>query len=614
MQRTKPNSPAEAKAVGRPAAPARALLAAAALVLAIFAAYANSLRVPFVFDDGPSIVENESIRHWGLAWHPPGGAGETVAGRPVLNLTFAFNHAVGGLDVRGYHAVNGLIHAGAALLLFGLVRRTLRLPALGGRWRAAAEWVALTAAALWALHPLQTESVTYVVQRAESLAGFFCLLTLWAFVRSLDSSRAGSWLALSAGACLLGMGTKEVMASTPLLVLCYDRTFVGGTFAAAWRRHGGYYLFLAATWLLLAGLVVAGEGRGHTAGLDATITPWTYALTQCQAVVHYLRLAAWPQPLVFDYGTAVVDGLGAVWPQALGLLALAAATLAALWRRPVAGFFGLVFFAALAPSSSVVPIVTQTMAEHRMYLALAALAVPVACGLFATLGRTGLVAGLALAAVCGGLTVRRNADYRSEETLWRDTAAKNPGSARAHSNLGVMALEAGRADEAISEYQAALTIQPAFPEARSNLGVALLQAGRAEEAVDQLREAVRLSPAAFKANYNLATALTQLGRLAEARPRFEAALRTKPDDAATHNNLGNLCFLAAELPEAAQHYAAAVRLDPANFQAHNNLAAVLAELGRYAEAEASYEAALRLQPDYAKAREGLARLRERQAR
>ena len=609
MARKNPGTPAPASAEGNWLnTPAAIRLAAALLVFAVLAVYANSLAGPFVFDDGPSIVENESIRRLGAALTPPGLVGETVAGRPVLNLSFALNYAVGGLHVRGYHWVNLLLHAGAGLLLFGIARRTLLCPALSAQWARAATAVALAIALLWVLHPLQTESVTYVVQRAESLAGLFFLLTLYAFIRGAESSRPVGWQVLSVAACLLGMGTKEVMVAAPLLVLLYDRTFVTGSLAAAARLRWPYYLGLTATWLVLGWLVVSAGGRGTTAGLNTEITPWHYALTQCRAVMSYLRLALWPFPLVFDYGTDVVQSLAEVWVQALALLLLAGGTLWALGRKSVIGFLGGWFFLVLAPSSSFVPVATQTMAEHRMYLALVPVLVLVVAGLQAALGRKSAWAWLVLAVGYAGLTIGRNADYASEEVLWRDTVKRNPGSARAHSNLGVIALEAGRRDEALGEYEAALRIAPGFSEARSNLGVALFQAGRPDEAVAQLTEALRTSPTAFKTNYNLATVLTQLERPAEAVPLYEAALRVKPGDAPSHNNLGNAFFLARRWAEAEKHYAEAVRLDPDNFQAQNNRAAVLIEMGRHDEARAGFEAALRLKPDYAKAREGLARL------
>ena len=590
------------------ATPLAVWLAAALLALAAHLAYFNSLRGPFVFDDVLSIVQNKSIHSLRTALTPPRSVGETVSGRPVLNVSFALNYAWSGLAVRGFHLANLLIHTVAGLFLFGLVRRTLLRPGLRERWGPVALPLALVVALVWLLHPLQTESVTYVVQRAESLNGLFYLLTLYAFVRSVDLPRPGRWQVLSVAACLLGMGTKEVMVSAPLLVLLYDRTFVSGGFAAAWRSRGRYFLGLAATWLLLGWLVAAAGSRGTTAGLNTEITPGNYALTQCQAIGLYLKLAIWPAPLVFDYGTDVVKNFTEVWPQALTLVLLAAGTIMALWRKPALGFLGVWFFALLAPSSSVVPVATQTMAEHRMYLALAAVVTAAVLGVHVRLGRKSLVLWFALAMGFCFLTGRRNEDYRSEEAIWRDTVTKRPGNARAHSNLGVVLHESGRSDEALEEYRTALRLKPAYSEAHSNLGVAFFQLGRVEESVAEFREALRLMPRAFDANYNLATILSKQGLVQEALPLFEAAHRVKQDDASLQNNYGDALYLSQRLPEAGEHYAAAIRLDPGNAEAHNNLGVVLTQLSRLAEARTQFQEALRLRPDYPMARQGLAQV------
>ena len=299
-------------------------LPATVIVLTVWAAYANSFSAPFVFDDLKSVVQNPTIRH---LWPPsevlsPPNDATGAGGRPVLNLSLALNYAVGGLDVRGYHVMNTLIHALAALTLFGIVWRTLRRPVLVDRFGSAAGPLALGVALLWALHPLQTESVTCIVQRSESLMGLFYLLTLYGFIRAVETPAPRRWEIFTGVVCLLGMATKEVMVSAPLLVLLYDRTFVAGTFRAAWRQRGSLYLGLAGTWLLLFWLVAHSSQRGGVAGFGLGLSGWHYALTQCRAIILYLSLAFWPSPLVIDYGTGFVRQLNEVWPQALLLLAL----------------------------------------------------------------------------------------------------------------------------------------------------------------------------------------------------------------------------------------------------------------------------------------------------
>ncbi len=278
------------------------LRASGLLATVIVVAYSNSFSGPFVYDDVNSIAQgNPTLFHLWPIWpvlNPPDGL--TVSGRPLLNLSFAVNYALGGTKVWGYHALNLVIHVLAGLTLFGLVRRTLLLPRLRGQFGATALPLALVAAALWALHPLQTEAVTYVVQRAESMMGLFYLLTMYAFVRGLESPAPARWYAASIGSCLLGMASKEVMVSAPVMVLLFDRTFGSGSFREAFRQRRRFYLALAATWLWLGCLVMStGGNRSGSVGFNVGVSWWAYILTQFVAVTRYLRLSFWPHPLVF---------------------------------------------------------------------------------------------------------------------------------------------------------------------------------------------------------------------------------------------------------------------------------------------------------------------------
>jgi tetratricopeptide (TPR) repeat protein len=602
------------------------------IVVAALAAWHNSFSGAFVFDDVPVVTDNPSIRHLWPPWDALAlqRTDLTVSGRPLVNFSLAVNYALGGTNVRGYHAMNLAIHVLAGLALFGLVRRTLilngltRMIVVVGRGRrtppqlgtaasgdAALPWhsalVALAAALLWTVHPLQTEAVTYVVQRVESLMGLFYLLTLYCFVRGVESSRPATWQVLSMTACLAGMACKEVMVSAPLMVLLYDRTFVAGSFRTAWQLRWRLYAGLAATWLLLAWLVVSTTGRGGSAGFGTAIAWWAYALTQCQAVVHYLRLVVWPHPLVFDYGLDAVGSVAAVAPQALLLAVLLAGTVVALWRRPAVGFLGAWFFLVLAPSSSVVPVATQTMAEHRMYLPLAAVIVLAAAGLFRLLGlRAALLGCAALSIAFGWITMCRNVDYRSEFSIWNDTAHKRPDNARAHSNLGSLWLKQGNPAKAMSGFTKALQLQPYYASAHFNLGVALAGSGRPAEAVPHFEAAVRIEPDFADAHIDLGIALTRLGRAAEALEHYRVALRLQPASPDAHVDLG-LALMQLDRPaEAIEHYEMALRLQPGLPGAQAGLGAALLKAGRTEAAIQHYEAAVRLTPDRADFHSGLA--------
>jgi protein O-mannosyl-transferase len=292
------------------------LLAEFIVIVVALAAYHNSLSGPFVLDDLKSIEENPTIRHLASAFSPPTSFG--VGGRPIINLTFALNYALGGLNVRGFHAFNLIIHALAGLALFGVLRRTLQSPVLSKRFGACALSLALSVTVIWLAHPLQTEAVTYISQRCESLMGLFYLLTLYCFIRSAESNMPAGWQVLSVLACLLGVLSKEIIVSAPAMVLLYDRTFVAGSFHQAWHRRWRYYLGLACALLLL--VPALGSLNQRSAGFDTGVPSWVYALTSCRSVVLYLKLSIWPHPLVFDYGQLFVRHVGDVVPQIIILV------------------------------------------------------------------------------------------------------------------------------------------------------------------------------------------------------------------------------------------------------------------------------------------------------
>ena len=577
------------------------------LAAGAIAAYSRTFSVPLHFDDLDAIANNPSIRHLSTALWPP--INTTASGRPILNLSLAINYAISGTAVWSYHVLNLAIHVMAGLTLLGILRRTLA-PLAGPR----AARIAFCAALLWALHPLQTESVTYVIQRAESLMGLSYLLTLYCFIRGAgaDGRPRLLWFGSCIGACLLGMGTKEVMVSAPLIVLLYDRTFLAGSFAEACRLRWRVYAGLASSWLILPFLVLSTHGRSGTAGFGAGVSWWSYALTQFPTIARYLKLSVWPHPLVFDYGTQWVTDGWAILPSAAVVAGLAAATGWAVLRSGSVGkslgFAGVWFFAILAPTS-LVPGNRQTAAEHRMYLALIPVVALAVIGIHRRSGRAALPVCLGLAGALFGVTLMRNETYRSALDLWADTVAKCPKNAFAHNNLGYELREfPGRIPEAISHYEEALRLKPDLAEAHNNLGNALRQRpGRLNDAIAQYEEALRLNPGLAEAHNDLGNALRQApGRLNDAIEHYKAALRLKPGLAEAHNNLGvALERTPGRLNDAIAQYEEALQLDPDFAEAHCNLGIVLNAEGRTQEAIAQYEVALRFKPDFAGAHNNL---------
>jgi len=589
-------------------------LAAGVLILVIVWVYANSWTVPFVFDDHAAIQLNPTIRQFtdlAAVFSPP-GEGFTVDGRPVLNFSLALNYAISGTAPWSYHALNLLIHIAAALVLLDTVRRTLlrlqgpsnRTTVLSGLNPTEATALGFAVALLWAIHPLQTESVTYVIQRAESLMGLFYLLTLYGFIRAVESVDARikfGWGLFSWAACGLGMGTKEVMVSAPLLVLVYDGVFVSSDWSAALRQRWIYYLALASTAAGLLALVFNSGSRGGTSGFGLEVSPWMYWSTQFEALIHYLRLSFWPSPLIFDYGVQWTEALTDVLPYAVPVVALVVAIAVACWRRLLAGFLGVFFLAILAPTS-VVPGNRQTLAEHRMYLPLAAVIAWVIVALYvwikstrprAMLGWGGLLLAM-MALPLGVLTVRRNEVYQSELSLYRDTVLSRPGNASAHTNLGNLLRDARQTDEAITHYEAALRIRPNYPQAHYNLAIALSDSRLMAQAIDHYETALRLKPDYHEAHNNLAIALARTGRDVEALPHLLAAVRFSPSYIEARFNLGLVLVRLGRVAEAIQAYNETLMLDPNFYRAHEAKGYALQLMGREREAVTELAAAARL--------------------
>jgi tetratricopeptide (TPR) repeat protein len=629
-------------------------LRAAIIVLAGAAVYANSLSGPFVLDDQDTIVMNEQIRQ---LWPPSvvlfPALELPVAGRPAVNVSFALNYALGGLDVRGYHLVNIATHIACALLLFGIVGRTLNLPSLRDRFGTRSTDLAFAASLIWLVHPLLTDAVDYVTQRTELMLGFFYLLTLYTSIRAVrlkpdttnddqvrpdttyDHSDKG-WLTLSVIACVLGMASKESMVTAPLMIVVYDRIFVFRTWRETWQRRAVFYVPLAATWMVLAALIWSGP-RFRSAGFSSGVSPWIYLLNQAQMIVRYLRLAIWPRGLVVDYGVPRALTLTDAAPHGALVLSLAALTIWALVRAPKIGFLGAWFFTTLSPTSSIVPIATEVGAERRMYLPLAAIVVLGVIGFAWVLERyarqsrpapfadptasppelqrrranarahvAGLAALAVVAAALAAGTVLRNREFASAVTLVR-TAAERWPTPRAQTSLGVALVAEGRHEEAIAQLQKALADDP---NAHYALGVALFQQGKLDEAVTHLRgflerESLRLEvPVAHEL---IGRALRTQGKHAEAEQEFRLVLKMTPSNGNVHGLLAETLFRQQKFDEAVGHYRQFLAFRPNDISTLMQLGIAYVNLRRSDDAIVQFRRVVELVPQDAAAQRNLAR-------
>lgn len=587
-----------------------AVLACVLIIVAGLVAYHSSFNGPFIFDDIDSIVDNPTIRQlwsFGSVFNPPSG-GVTVEGRPLLNLSLAFNYALGGVDVRGYHMANLGIHVIAGLLLFGVFYKLFEQAKLK-----ASGVLAFCISIIWTVHPIQTESVTYIIQRAESLMGLFYILSIYTFLCYRENRP--KWGFVSVLVCYLGMATKEDMFSAPLIILLIDGVLISKSFKEALKERLLYYLGIFSSWALLGYLIYSTHGRGGTVGFDSGLPVWMYWVTQFPAIIHYIQLTIWPNPLVFDYA------FNRYWiwhpwlttPFALcvfGLLAVSA--IWAVKRRPV-GILGLFFFVLLAPTS-VIPGNRQAMAEHRMYLPLAAVIAAVILLIYnllikinykkkssnsELLIKLGLfLATLLVVTLLCYTTVQRNKDYQSSIALWSKTVAAVPDNPFAHNSLGSAYFDSHNFNAAEREFNAAVNLNDHYAQAYSNLAVLYATEGRKEDFAKSIRRALELNPTEYKPRYYFALGLELLGFPEQACEQYKKTLEYKPYFADAHNRLG-LCYSAlGRNEEAITEYKMALAQRPIYPEVENNLGNSLSDLNKYDEAILAYKSALVERPNY----------------
>ena len=571
------------------------------ILVAGLLAYQTSLRAGFVLDDEPAILRNPHIR---TLWPPSYFSALELgaAGRPLVSLSLAINHALGGESPWGYHLVNIVLHLCAALLVWGVVRRTLRAAAVES-----AEGIALSAALLWTVHPLLTQSVTYVIQRAEVLMALGYLLSVYSLLRAHSAHRPMGWSLLVVLGGWIGAASKAAIISLPCMLLMVDGLVTRAPVVSRLRQRAWMYLAIVASWawlvfLQLPTLRVARPTVGF--GLP-DVSPWRFALTQPGVWLHYVRLVVWPHRLCLDYAWPLVTSIRHVIIPLLVFLVLVVMT-ARVWPARSAWRFWIGWVVwTLVPTSSVIPI-ADVAAEHRMYLPSLGVVVLLVGAVWqavirivpAAQRRPPLVAGVVAIAVLSLtiLTRQRSLVYADQLTMWADTTAARPSNPRAQHNLGYALAQQGRWDEAIPHYQEAIRLKPSYAEAHVDLGVALAGRGGLPTAITHFERAVQLKPNDPIAHASLGFALAQQGRLDEAITHDHIALRLRPDDAQTWVHLGGALAQQARWAEAVAAYARAIALRPDSIEARVSLGSVFAKQGRYAQARQQLEQALRGQP------------------
>lgn len=593
------------------------LAAVIIIVVCGWIAYSNSFSVPFVYDDLGNIVYNEALRVFDFTvWQNYFGL------RAIPQITFALNLRLDGLNVFGYHLVNWAIHVLNGVLIYWLCTALGRhtygeTPGLlwgGIRWKT---WqlFALLAALLFVSHPIATESVTYVVQRTVSLTAFFYLLALAAYVRGrlvttpsprhppghspFVRGRKILWLALALLAAAAAMHSKQTAITLPVAIMLIELLFFARR--ERWQRSA----FLLVPWLVLllylpwrlfgpflwsvtglssepltgpaidaSGVVSApaAAAAGH-----ATLSRWSYLLTQFSVLLTYLRLLVWPAGQSIDHDFTAHSSLFAA-PVLLGA-GLAAALLGLAWllrrRCPLTAFGIFLFLLALAPESSLIPLL-EVVAEYRLYLPLAGSAI-VAADLIALL-HTNVVrhvwvfgAGAIVVAALVSATWVRNTVWQDPARLWSDAVAKAPAKARPYNNLGVVLLERGDVMPARDHFQQAIELSPGYAHAHHNLATSLAKLGDLEGAAQHYNEAYMLQPTTTATQVNLAIVYLKLGRVDEAQALVEAVIINDERSASAQTLLGAIYWQQGQRERAREAWQKALVIDPAHSSARRNL-------------------------------------------
>jgi protein O-mannosyl-transferase len=624
------------------------------LVLMTLLAYQPAWHAGFIWDDHSHVEENPALSGPG-GWKQIWLSRDSPQYYPLVFSSFRLERAFWGLNPAGYHLVNLLLHAANALLLWQLFRR-LGLP---GGW---------LAAAIFALHPVNVESVAWITERKNTLSMFFFLLSLLLFIRSEGGPtskttaescdvigvsppssilypRSSLFYGLSLFAFLLALFSKTAVAPLPVVLL-----------GLAWWRRGRLAMrdvwrslpFFIAVMVLIPITVLFEHQAGSEVVREDSL--WARVAGAGWGFWFYLYKAALPVNLIFVYPRWCV---GPSHPASYLPAVLVVGLLLVCWLYRHAwgkaclagvGFFGLMLLPALG-LVNIYFMRYSLVSDHWQYVAMVGPLALAAAGFTRALGRTlpwgkSVAVGVVLLTLAV-LTFRQSAAYLDDETLWRATIKTNPECwmaynnlgtilvrrhdidggigefqkalrlrddyPEAHNNLGIALARKGEISAAIREFQAAIKLAPVFAQAHDNLAHALVQTGNPEEAIAEFQQVLRLKPDFAYPHYNLGLALARKGQIDEAILLFQEAIRLKPDFADAHHDLGIALVKKSNLDEAILHFEQAIRLKPDFSDACHNLGAALARKGRIDEAILRFEQAVRLKPDFADAHTNLAR-------
>jgi tetratricopeptide (TPR) repeat protein len=604
----------------------------ALLIFIGFIIYSNTLDAPFVLDDLGAIQNNPYIRMEEISGHniidAAVGYGKN---RPVAMLSFAFNYYFGQYNVFGYHLVNIIVHITTGILLFFLVKLTLMLSNQQTNASYKLDPITLTTlsfftALLWLVNPVQTQSVTYIVQRMNSMGAMFYILALWLYAKGRIAQQLSGRKVAARSRCYLGwfvgcflagilaLGSKESTALLPIFIFLYEWYFFQDLDKKWFKRQLKYLVAIGILVGVVAGLYLGFDPAEKFKNLrDYELGEFSMGqrlLTQTRVVVYYLSLIFYPNPsrLNLDHDFALSNSLFNPFTTFLSIITIVGLIALGLYlahKQRLISFCIFWYLGNLVIESSVIPL--AIIFEHRLYLPSMFVFLLVVILFYRAIKPAWLTAVMACALVvlCSYWTYERNITWQDEFTLWTDCVRKSPNKARPYTNLGKVLTDQKRYDEALFNFKKAIHIKPNFVEANFNLGRLYERLDETDKAMAQYRKSLRINPNYVDAHNNLGTLLLSQDKTDEAIEQFRAALQISPDFAKAHNNLG-LALSKSGKPEAAiEQYNIALKLDPSLPEGQFNLGNALIEQGQTEQGLIHIKKALQLRPDYAEAHNNL---------
>ena len=555
---------------------------AALTIFLVFLIYSSSLEGPFVLDDGSNIKDNPAIRLTRLSWSGliDAASKSPLSNRPLAYISFALNYYHHSYRTVGFRLVNILIHMSAGLFLFLFIKTTLGLPALASRFENS-RWLAYITVLIWLVHPLHIQSVTYIVQRMNSMSSMFYVLSMLCYARArLTQSPIFKWLL--AAACLmsgiLALGTKETAATLPCFILLYEWFFFQDL-SREWLKR--QLPFLIGVFILLVGVSLIYLGDHPFAKILSryefrNFTLTQRVLTEFRVVILYLSLLIYPHPnrLNLDYDFPLSHSLIDPLTTLLALVAIIGLltwSLCLAKKDRLISFCLLWYFGNLVIESSIIGL--ELVFEHRTYLPsmMIVLMAAILTDRYLRSNILKIATVCAIALVFSAWTYERNIIWSNPVSLWSDVVKKSPQKVRAHNNLGNALKNQGKIEEAIAHFNKALQINPGYAKAHNNLGTALASQGKTAEAIKQFGIALYINPGYAAAHSNIGVALAGQNELEKAIFHFREALRLQPDYAKVHSNLGAALVRQGKLQEALEHFYTALRLKPDDVQTYKNL-------------------------------------------